>query len=83
MGMEGKEQFPLTKECHCGRTAHKYFTRTFINQMDYKVFRIFYRCENCWSRIHSDFIPELDAKDLIDVLDLMKTYNQNPQPLDQ
>jgi hypothetical protein len=65
--------FPSTKECHCMATAHQYRKRVFINQMNQEVTRIFYRCENCLSRIHSDFIPSLDDKN-VNVLDLLKNY---------
>ena len=65
--------FPSTMECHCMATAHKYRQRCFTNQLGHTVTRIFYRCENCRSRIHSDFIPELDSK-TVDVFELLKNY---------
>ncbi len=66
--------FPVTKECHCMSTADKYTTRKFINQNGNKVIRIFYRCRNCWSRIHEDFIPEIDNLSQVDVIELLKSY---------
>lgn len=65
---------PKTKECHCMATAHKYLVRTFINQMNHKVYRVFYRCENCWSRIHDDIIPEMDALPSISLEDMMNKF---------
>ena len=65
---------PATMECHCTANANKYRHRIFINQLDQMVIRIFYRCENCWSRIKSDFIPELDNKKTVNVSDLLKNY---------
>jgi len=65
-----KPDLPIIKECHCGANAHKYRTRKFINKINKTVFRVFYRCENCWSRIHSNFCPELDNCKTIDVTEL-------------
>jgi len=61
-----------TKECHCGHTAHKYRSRTFTNQLNFKVTRVFYRCEYCWSRINEDFIPEIDTMKTFDVVEWRK-----------
>lgn len=58
-------------KCHCGSDAHKYRTREFTNQLGYKVIRTFYRCENCWSRIPKDEIPELTENE-VSVFDLIK-----------
>lgn len=53
--------------------ANRYTQRVFTNQIGHKVTRIFYRCENCWSKIHKDYIPDLDCK-TINVLDLLKKH---------
>jgi len=60
----------IIKECHCGKIADKYFMRKFINQNGNEVIRIFYRCRNCSSRIHQDFIPEIDKLPQVNVIDL-------------
>ena len=39
------------------------------NRLNQKVYRVFYRCENCWSRINEDFIPEMDDMKTIDLTD--------------
>lgn len=57
----------IVKECHCGSDAHKYRTHKFVNQLGYTVYRIFYRCENCWSGINEDFCPDFDKLSLTDV----------------
>jgi hypothetical protein len=62
----------LTKRCHCGHIADRYRKRTFVNQLGYTVIRAFYRCRNCWSRIHEDFIPELNSAHKINVLELIQ-----------
>lgn len=59
--MKEIEELPLKIKCHCGSDAHKYRSRSFINQNGNKVSRLFYRCENCWSRTPFDYIPELDG----------------------
>jgi len=64
---------PNTKECHCTHTADKYYKRTFINQLGHKVSRVFYRCRNCSSRIHEDFIPKIEGEKLINVMDLLNS----------
>jgi len=64
--------FPVTKECHCGHVADKYRKRNFKNALGQEVTRIFYRCRNCWSRIHEDFIPEMDKKTTVNVMDLLR-----------
>ncbi len=69
--MENNTELPVRIECHCCYDAYKYQQRKFINKLGKKVIRIFYRCENCWSRIHRDYIPELDDKE-VNVLDLLK-----------
>jgi tRNA G37 N-methylase Trm5 len=58
--------------CHCLSPANKYFTRTFINQLNYKVFRAWYKCTNCKSRIFRDYSPEMDAVKKVNVFDLIK-----------
>lgn len=63
---------PKIKECHCGHDAHKYRVRKFVNQLNHEVFRVFYRCENCWSRIHEDFCPEMKNMKTINVQDLIQ-----------
>lgn len=64
-------KFPVTKMCHCMDIADKYYSRSFINVLGFKVTRVFYRCRNCCSRIYSDFIPELD-KDTKYVFELIE-----------
>lgn len=77
MGKTKQIKYPEVCECHCMSKANKYRSRKFINMEGFEVIRIFYRCENCWSRIHSDFIPELDKKyRKVNVLDLLKHYNK-------
>lgn len=68
------KDLPKTKECHCGHTAHRYRHRSFVNQLGQTVYRVFFRCEHCWSRISDDVNPEMDAKPTIDVSDLLKKY---------
>ncbi len=65
--------FPSTIDCHCMGNAIRYRQRTFTNHMGHKVTRVFYRCENCLSRIYIDYIPELD-KAVVNVFDLLKNY---------
>lgn len=67
------KEVPLTKECHCGNIADKYRQRRFINQLNQEVNRAFYRCRNCWSRIHEDFIPEMETMQRANVFDLIKS----------
>jgi len=72
--MKADSNLPLIKECHCGSDAHKYRTRTFVNELGFTVYRIFYRCENCWSRINEDFSPEFDNLPVIDVTKFIKAH---------
>lgn len=58
-------------------TANKYYTRTFINKVDLKVIRVFYKCENCKSRIYDDFIPELDNMETVNVFDLLEKQHDD------
>ncbi len=58
-------------ECHCMANAHRYYTRTFTNQLGQIVHRVFYRCENCLSRIYRDYVPDLEKCERINVLDLI------------
>lgn len=64
-----------TKFCHCGHIANRYMIRTFVNQLNQTVYRGFYRCTNCWSRINEDFNPTIDAMETINILDLRKPEN--------
>lgn len=66
-----KAEISKEAECHCGHIAHKYRTRTFVSQMGHTTYRTFYRCENCWSRIHLDTCPEIDAMPKVNVYDLL------------
>lgn len=63
---------PLTEECHCMHVANKYHVRKFVNQLNQQVIRVFYRCTNCASRIHRDFIPDMDKAKTVNVFELMK-----------
>jgi hypothetical protein len=74
--MDKKPEIPLTKFCHCDGIADKYFVRNFINQVGYKVYRVFYRCRNCCSRIHTDICPTIDNSESVNVFDLLKKHNQ-------
>ena len=64
--------FSLESECHCGSIADKYTTRKYKNSFGYDYYRIFYRCRNCLSRIHNDFIPEIDKLKTFDVVEFMR-----------
>ncbi len=68
-----------TKFCHCDHIANRYMIRTFTNQLNQTVYRGFYRCTHCWSRISEDFNPAMDAMKTVDVIDLY--FNKKtPQP---
>lgn len=60
-------KLPKTIECHCMATAHIYRQRSFINGLNQTVYRGYYRCGNCASRVQSDEIPEFDKLETIKV----------------
>lgn len=75
-----KDNLPKTMHCHCCCLADKYRTRMFINQLGYTVYRVFYRCRNCWSRVNRDFSPEFDRKNPpINVMDTLKELRKKKQ----
>jgi len=51
--------------------AVKYRKREFVNQLDSKVIRVYYRCTNCLSRIKRDYMEEITS---ISLFDLMEKY---------
>lgn len=75
MGKGEVDELPKIIECHCCFDAHRYRVRTFVNKFGHTVYRAFYRCENCLSRIVHSYIPELDKLPSVCVLDLIKQNN--------
>jgi len=63
-----------TAECHCTAIADRYRERAFVNQLGWKIKRVFYRCRNCCSRLSHDFIPK-EHTTLVNVIDLLNKKN--------
>ena len=74
---EYKKTIPHIVDCHCMADAHKYTVKTYVNKMGHTVFKAFYRCINCCSRVHRDYIPEFDAIPKVDVMDLLRQHKEN------